>query len=452
MSDKQAAGSEGDDASATLTMEDSSLSNEALFARAQRVIPGGVNSPVRAFRSVGGTPYFVAEAHGPFVIDVEGRRYIDYVQSYGPGICGHAHPKIIEAVREAATKGTSYGAPTRNEVLIAEEMCARVPQLEMVRLTNSGTEAVMSAVRLARGVTGRPTVVKFAGCYHGHSDSLLVAGGSGVAQQGLAGSEGVTDGAVADTIVAPYNVVPELDDSVAVVCVEPVAANMGLVAPEPGFLQGLREACDDVGALLLFDEVITGFRLCLGGAAQYFGVLPDIWCFGKVIGGGLPVGAFGASREIMSGLAPLGSVYQAGTLSGNPLATAAGLATLSMLDDKAYKRLETVATELQSGLTDVFREAHIAAVVPRVGPLLGLFFCKQAPRNFDEATEAASNSVYPQFFHGMLRRGVAFAPGAYEAIFVSLAHGDDEVEATISAAAETVREMQETANPSTSGG
>ena len=276
---------------------DTADTNEALFERAQRVIPGGVNSPVRAFRSVGGTPYFVAEASGPFVYDVEGRRYIDYVQSYGPGICGHAHPAVIEAVQRAASRGTSYGAPTRNEVLMAEEMCARVEGLEMVRLTNSGTEAVMSAVRLARGVTGRPTVVKFAGCYHGHSDALLVAGGSGVAQQGLAGSEGVTAGAVADTIVAPYNVVPELDETVAVVCVEPVAANMGLVAPEPGFLQGLRDACDEVGALLLFDEVITGFRLCRGGAAAWFGVQPDIWCFGKVIGGGLPIGAFGASSR-----------------------------------------------------------------------------------------------------------------------------------------------------------
>ena len=279
--------------------------NEALFERAQRVIPGGVNSPVRAFRSVGGTPYFVAEASGPFVYDVEGRRYIDYVQSYGPGICGHAHPTVVEAVQQAAARGTSYGAPTRNEVLMAEEMCARVEGLEMVRLTNSGTEAVMSAVRLARGVTGRPTVVKFAGCYHGHSDALLVAGGSGVAQQGLAGSEGVTAGAVADTIVAPYNVVPELDETVAVVCVEPVAANMGLVAPERGFLQGLRNACDEVGALLLFDEVITGFRLCPGGAAEWFGVQPDIWCFGKVIGGGLPIGRLrGLDRDHVRAGAP----------------------------------------------------------------------------------------------------------------------------------------------------
>ena len=415
--------------------------NEALFERAQRVIPGGVNSPVRAFRSVGGTPYFVAEASGPFVYDVEGRRYIDYVQSYGPGICGHAHPTVVTAVQQAAARGTSYGAPTRNEVLMAEDMCARVRGLEMVRLTNSGTEAVMSAVRLARGVTGRPTVVKFAGCYHGHSDALLVAGGSGVAQQGLAGSEGVTAGAVADTIVAPYNVVPELNETVAVVCVEPVAANMGLVAPEPGFLQGLRDACDEVGALLLFDEVITGFRLCRGGAAEWFGVQPDIWCFGKVIGGGLPIGAFGASTEIMSGLAPLGGVYQAGTLSGNPLATAAGLATLSLLDDGAYRQLEATATALQEGLEDAFSAAGLAAVVPRVGPLLSLFFAEDAPADFDEARKAADNGRYPPFFHGMLRRGVAFAPGAYEAIFPSLAHTEAEIEATVAAATETALEM-----------
>ena len=419
--------------------------NEALFERAQQVIPGGVNSPVRAFRSVGGTPYFVAEASGPFVHDVEGRRYIDYVQSYGPGICGHAHPAVIEAVQQAAVRGTSYGAPTRNEVLMAEEMSARVAGLEMVRLTNSGTEAVMSAVRLARGVTGRPTVVKFAGCYHGHSDALLVAGGSGVAQQGLAGSEGVTLGAVADTIVAPYNVVPELDETVAVVCVEPVAANMGLVAPQPGFLQGLRDACDKVGALLLFDEVITGFRLCRGGAAQWYGVQPDIWCFGKVIGGGLPIGAFGASTEIMSGLAPLGGVYQAGTLSGNPLATAAGLATLSLLDDDAYRQLEATAVALQRGLAGAFEEGFsdstVAAVVPRVGPLLGLFFAEEAPTDFDEARKAADNGCYPLFFHGMLRRGVAFAPGAYEAIFPSLAHTAAEIETTVAAAADTAQQM-----------
>lgn len=416
-------------------------SNEGLFERAQRVMPGGVNSPVRSFRSVGGTPYFVARAAGPHVWDVEGRRYIDYVQSYGPGILGHAHPDVVAAVRDAAGRGTSYGAPTENEVLMAEEMCARVGGLEMVRLVSSGTEAVMSAVRLARGVTGRSTVVKFAGCYHGHSDALLVAGGSGVAQQGLAGSEGVTAGAVADTIVAPYNAVPELDETVAVVCVEPVAANMGLVAPAAGFLEGLRAACDRAGALLLFDEVITGFRLARGGAAERFGVRPDVWCFGKVIGGGLPMGAFGASTEIMGSVAPLGGVYQAGTLSGNPLATAAGLAVLARLDPEAYVRLEALTRRLQTGLTEAFASAGVTAVAPRVGPLLGLFFATAEPTDFDEAKAAADNGVYPKFFHGMLNRGVALAPGAYEAIFVSLAHTEQVIDQTIEAAAETAQDM-----------
>ena len=283
-----------------------SNTNASLFERGQAVIPGGVNSPVRAFGSVGGTPYFVERADGPFVYDVEGRRYIDYVQSYGPSLLGHAHPDIIAAIRDAATRGTSYGAPTENEVRIAEEMTSRVEGLEMMRLVSSGTEAAMSAIRLARGATGRSKILKFAGNYHGHTDSLLVAGGSGIAQQGLKGSEGVTAGAIEDTIVAPYNVVPEINDSIAVVCVEPIAANMGLVAPAPGFLEGLREACDAAGAMLLFDEVITGFRLCRGGAAEWFGVQPDVWCFGKVIGGGLPVGAYAGKKEIMEMVAPAG--------------------------------------------------------------------------------------------------------------------------------------------------
>ncbi len=411
----------------------STSSNESLFERARHVIPGGVNSPVRAFGSVGGTPYFVARAEGPFVFDVEGTRYIDYVQSYGPSILGHAHPAITAAVQAAAEAGTSYGAPTENEVRIAEEMTSRVEGLEMVRLVSSGTEAAMSAIRLARGATGRDRIVKFAGNYHGHSDSLLVAGGSGVAQQGLVGSEGVTPGAVADTVVAPYNVVPEIDDTVAVVCVEPVAANMGLVEPAPGFLEGLRAACDRAGALLLFDEVITGFRLCRGGAAEWYGVRPDVWCFGKVIGGGLPMGAFGASREVMAHLAPLGGVYQAGTLSGNPLATAAGLAALEHLTSDAYARLTEIATRLQDGMTAAFADAGVEAVVPRVGPLLGVFFTTDAPTDFDSARKAADNGVYERFFHGMLDHGVALAPGAYEAIFPSLAHGDAEVDETIEA-------------------
>ena len=407
--------------------------NEELFARARAVIPGGVNSPVRAFGSVGGTPYFVARAEGPYVHDVEGRRYIDYVQSYGPGILGHAHPAVTAAVQDAATRGTSYGAPTEAEVLLAEEMCDRIAGMEMVRMVSSGTEATMTAIRLARGATGRDRILKFAGNYHGHSDALLVAGGSGVAQQGLKGSEGVTAGAIADTIVAPYNVVPALDETVAAVIVEPVAANMGLVAPTPGFLEGLRDACDAVGALLIFDEVITGFRLCRGGAAEWFAVRPDLWCFGKVIGGGLPVGAFGGSRELMSHLAPLGPVYQAGTLSGNPLAMAAGRAQLDQLTPEAYEQLTATATALQAGMVDAFAAAGVVATVPRVGPLLGLFFGAPAPTDFDSARAICENGVYERFFHGMLDAGVALAPGAYEALFPSLAHDSDVVEATIEA-------------------
>ncbi|MEQ8716563.1 MAG: glutamate-1-semialdehyde 2,1-aminomutase [Acidimicrobiales bacterium] len=410
--------------------------NEELFARASAVIPGGVNSPVRAFGSVGGTPYFVARAEGPFVFDAEGRRLIDWVQSYGPGILGHAHPAVVAAITAAAADGSTYGAPTEREVRLAEEMIERVPGLEMVRMVSSGTEAAMSAIRLARGVTGRSKILKFAGCYHGHADALLAAGGSGVANQGLSGCDGVTDGAVADTVVAPYNVVPTLDESFAVVAVEPVAANMGVIEPSPDFLAGLRAECDRVGALLLFDEVITGFRLGRGGATEWSGVTPDVWCFGKVIGGGLPMGAFGASRAVMSHLAPLGGVYQAGTLSGNPLATAAGLATLALLDADAYLRLTATARRLADGMTAAFAAAGVPAVVPRIGPIVGLFFTDTAPTNFDEASAAADNGVYPRFFHGMLDRGVALAPGAYEALFPSLAHGDDEVDATVAACAE----------------
>lgn len=414
---------------------DNDMTNESLFERAVKVIPGGVNSPVRAFGSVGGTPYFVARAEGPYVFDVEGRRYIDYVQSYGPTILGHAHPAVTAAITDAASRGATYGAPTENEVKIAEEITSRIDGMEMVRLVSSGTEAAMSAIRLARGATGRDKILKFAGNYHGHTDSLLVAGGSGIAQQGLVGSAGVTAGAVKDTVVAPFNVVPELDESIAVVCVEPVAANMGLVAPEPGFLEGLRAACDEVGALLLFDEVITGFRLCRGGAAEWFGVRPDVWCFGKVIGGGLPMGAFGASAEVMANLAPLGEVYQAGTLSGNPLATAAGLAQLSMLTTEAYDELTAIATRLQEGMSAAFADAGVDVVMPRVGPLLGLFFGATAPKNFDEAKAICDNGRYQTFFHAMLDQGVALAPGAYEAIFPSLAHGDAEIDATIAACA-----------------
>ena len=413
--------------------------NLDLFDRARRVIPGGVNSPVRAFGSVGGTPYFVDRAEGPYVWDAEGRRYIDYVQSYGPGILGHAHPAVLEAVTRAASAGTSYGAPTRAEVVLAEMVVDRIAGLEAVRFVSSGTEATMSAIRLARGATGRPGIVKFAGCYHGHADALLAAGGSGVANQGLSGCDGVTDGAVADTIVAPYNVVPTLNDAVAAVIVEPVAANMGLVAPADGFLEGLRAACDATGALLIFDEVITGFRLARGGAAERFGVTPDLWCFGKVIGGGLPVGAFGGRWDVMEHLAPLGGVYQGGTLSGNPLAMVAGRTTLDLLDDGAFDRLAATATRLAGGLVSAFDGAGLASVLPRVGSLLGLFFGTTPPTDFDEAKVLADNGVYPKVFHALLDRGVALAPGPYEALFPSLAHGDAVVDETIQIAFDSAK-------------
>ena len=415
--------------------------NEAWFDRAKVVIPGGVNSPVRSFRSVGGTPYFVARAEGPYVWDVEGTQYIDYVQSYGASILGHAHPAVIEAIRSAALRGTTYGAPTENEVLLAEELCARVSGLEQIRLVSSGTEAVMSAIRLARGATGRDKVLKFAGHYHGHTDALLAAGGSGVANQGLSGSAGVPLGAVADTVVAPFNVLPVLDESFAVLAVEPVPANMGVVAPEPGFLRELRSACDRVGALLLFDEVITGYRLAYGGAQEHFGVRPDIWCFGKVIGGGLPVGAFGGSTEVMKHLAPLGPVYQAGTLSGNPLATAAGLAALGELDHVAYEQLHLTAAKLATGLQGAIAGEGVDVQVPCIGPIVGLFFTPRPVRNFDDAREACENGRYRMFFHAMLRQGIALAPGPYEALFPSLAHGATHLEQTIEAAKVAAREV-----------
>jgi glutamate-1-semialdehyde 2,1-aminomutase len=417
------------------------VTNESLFARGRAVIPGGVNSPVRAFRSVGGTPKFIARGEGAHVWDVEGNRFIDYVQSYGASILGHAHPRVIEAVRHAAGYGTTFGAPTEGEVVLAEMICDRVPGVEQVRLVSSGTEATMSAIRLARAVTGRSTLVKFDGNYHGHSDALLAAAGSGLAEQGLAASDGVTAGAIADTVVVPYNVVPDLDDTVAVVIVEPVAANTGLIEPDDGFLAGLRAECDRVGALLLFDEVITGFRLEHGGATAWSGVRPDLWCFGKVIGGGLPVGAFASSAAIMANLAPLGRVYQAGTLSGNPLATAAGRAVLAELDVDAYQELTTIATSLADGLRAAFAGAGVPVVIPQVGPLVGLFFGDRRPRDHDEARALVDRQRYPAFFHGMLDRGVALAPGAYEVLFPSLAHSADDIRITVEVAAEVASSM-----------
>ena len=412
--------------------------NQAWFDRALAVIPGGVDSPVRSFRSVGGTPDTVVRGRGAHVWDVEGTRYLDYVQSYGASLLGHAHPEVVEVVREAVAQGTTFGAPTPGEVLLAEAMTGRVAGLEQVRLVSSGTEALMSAVRLARGATGRDKIVKFDGCYHGHSDALLVAGGSGVAQMGLPGSAGVTAGAVGDTIVAPYNVVPTLDESVAAVLVEPVAANMNLVAPKPGFLAGLRAECDRVGALLVFDEVITGFRLDFAGAERYFGVTPDLWCFGKVIGGGLPVGAFGGSRAVLSSLAPLGPVYQAGTLSGNPLATAAGAKVLSLVTESDYDALARRVARFASRVEEAVTSTGLHCVAPVQGPLMGLYLSKEpfdAPADFDGAKVLCDNGLYREFFHEMLRQGVALAPGAYEILFVSLAHSDEDLTYTVDAAA-----------------
>jgi len=412
--------------------------NEGLFRRACDVIPGGVDSPVRAFGKVGGTPYFVARAEGAYVWDVEGRKYTDYVQSWGASILGHAHPQVVEAIRRAAMRGTSYGAPTEGEVLLAEAIRRRVPSCRKVRLVSSGTEACMSAVRVARGFTGRNRVIVFDGCYHGHADTLLAAGGSGLATLGLPGSAGVPPAAVADTAVVPYNVVPEVGDDVAAVMVEPVAANMGLVPPAPGFLEGLRRACDRAGALLVFDEVITGFRLGPGGAQAHFGVTPDLSTFGKIIGGGLPLAAFGGRADVMSVLAPEGPVYQAGTLSGNPLATAAGLAVLDLLDDAAYVQLAGRAAELAANLTAVITEAGLDVQVPVVGPLVGLFFAAQQPRDHGDA-KAADGARYARFFHQMLDRGIALAPSPFEALFPSLAHTKEELERTVDLAAAAAR-------------
>ena len=414
--------------------------NQSLFDRACEVIPGGVNSPVRAFGAVGGTPYFVDRAEGAHVWDVENTRYIDMVQSYGAVILGHGHPVVVDAVSTAAADGTSYGAPTEREVLLAEEVCARVPSVERLRMVSSGTEATMSAMRVARGFTGRRKVVKFAGNYHGHSDALLVSGGTAMATLGIPGSAGVTERAVADTVVAPYNVVPELDEDVACVMVEPVAANMGLIGPAPGFLEGLRDACDQVGALLVFDEVITGFRVGRSGAEGLFGVRPDLTCFGKVIGGGLPVGAYGGRAEVMDTVAPVGPVYQAGTLSGNPLATAAGLATLAMLTDDFYSQLAGRVACFAAGMNEAFERSGLGWQVPTVATLSGIFPGVELPVDYAAAT-ACDEQGYARFFHGMLRRGVALAPGAYEVMFCGLAHTDALLDRVIEATAESAAEV-----------
>jgi glutamate-1-semialdehyde 2,1-aminomutase len=417
--------------------------SQELFERAGRVIPGGVDSPVRAFGAVGGTPVFVADANGAWITDVDGRRYVDLVQSWGAKLFGHACPEIVEAATAAARRGTSYGAPTELEVELAERIVAAVPSVQMVRLVSSGTEAAMSAVRLARGATGRDVVLKFEGCYHGHSDSLLAKGaGSGVATFGIPGSPGVTEGAARDTLTVPYNdleavrsVFDERGDEIAVVVVEPVAANMGVVPPEPGFLEGLRELCTEHGALLLFDEVITGFRIAYGGAQSVFGIAPDLTVLGKVMGGGFPCAAFGGKRELMEQLAPVGPVYQAGTLSGNPVAVAAGIAALDLAKERdPYPALARTAEELTAGLTEGFRRGGIDVTVNRAGSLFSVFFSGGPVRNYSEA-RAADHERYARFFHNMLERGVYLPPSGYELWTLSTTHGPEEIAATLEAAA-----------------
>ncbi|MCI2974502.1 MAG: glutamate-1-semialdehyde 2,1-aminomutase [Ferrimicrobium sp.] len=427
------------------------MTNETAFARACAALVGGVNSPVRSFGAVGGVPFFVHDGQGSYITDVEGRRYLDYVQSYGAIIHGHAHPGILSSLLEAAHRGTTFGAPTLGEVALAELIKQKVAGVDLVRLTSSGTEATMTALRLARGFTGRSKIIKFEGCYHGHSDALLAASGSGVASLGLPASVGVTTGAVADTIVVPYNEVPEVDETIAAIIVEPVAANMGLVPPSPGFLAELRSLTEQVGALLIFDEVITGFRVAEGGASSLFGITPDLWCFGKVIGGGLPVGAVAGPERVMDHLAPVGPVYQAGTLSGNPLATAAGAAALRLLDVASYRMLTGRAEQLEVGLTKVIEEADLAVQIQRVGSLLGIFFADESVTNYQQAVSSVQRGVYPHFFHAMLKRGIALAPGPYEILFPGLAHSVDDIDKTIDIASAAAAEAHDQWRRASSG-
>jgi glutamate-1-semialdehyde 2,1-aminomutase len=415
--------------------------NEALFQRAQNTIPGGVNSPVRAFRSVGGTPRFIARAEGARVWDADGKDYIDYVGSWGPAIAGHAHPAIVEAVREAALAGLSFGAPSEGEVEIAELICELLPSVEMVRLVSSGTEATMSAIRLARGFTGRDAIVKFEGCYHGHADSLLVKAGSGLLTFGNPSSGGVPADFAKHTIVLDYNDLQQVEDAfrargneIAAVIVEAVAGNMNLVKPVPGFLEGLRRLCTEHGVVLIFDEVMTGFRAGPQGVQGLTGITPDLTTLGKVIGGGMPVGAFGGRRDIMQQIAPLGPVYQAGTLSGSPVAVAAGLASLKLLREPGfYENLAARTTQLVDGLSAAARNAGVIFSADSVGGMFGVYFSAQPPRSFADVM-ASDRDAFNRFFHAMLDAGHYFAPSAFEAGFVSAAHTEADIAATVAAA------------------
>jgi len=419
------------------------ITNEGLFARAQQLFPGGVNSPVRAFGAVGGTPPFIARGAGPYLWDVEGNRLLDFISSWGAIILGHGDADVVEAVQAAATNGTSFGAPNLGEIALAELIRSALPSLESLRFTSSGTEATMSAIRLARAYTGREKVIKFAGCYHGHADMLLTQSGSGVATLGLPGSAGVPAAATKDTLVAPYNdanavadLFRQFPDQIAAVIVEPVAANMGLVLPERDFLPALRNLSTDDGALLIFDEVISGFRVARGGAQERYGIVPDLTCLGKIIGGGLPVGAYGGADTIMERVAPLGPVYQAGTLSGNPLAMAAGAAVLRRLaESDVYSLLEARTSRLAEGLRGIL--AGIASVT-NLGSMLTVFFRPSPPTNYAVA-QGSDTRRFARFFHAMLRQRILLPPSQFEAWFLTASHGDDQIEATLAAARESLQ-------------
>ncbi len=423
--------------------------NDTLFARAQKSTPGGVNSPVRAFRSVGGTPRFITRAEGPYFWDADGKRYIDYIGSWGPAIVGHSHPKVIKAVQEAAARGLSFGAPTEGEIDMAEEICRLVPSIEQVRLVSSGTEAAMSALRLARGATRRDTIIKFEGCYHGHADSLLVKAGSGLLTFGNPTSAGVPEDFAKHTLVLDYNNPAELEevfrakgDQIACVIVEPVAGNMNLLPATPEFLQTMRRLCSAHGTILIFDEVMCGFRVALGGAQAMYGIKPDLTVLGKVIGGGLPVAAFGGRADIMAHLAPLGGVYQAGTLSGNPVAVAAGLTTLKLIQEPGFhENLTKQTAKLAQGLAAAGKEVGVALCADSVGGMFGIYFADSVPKTYAEMMKC-DKAAFNAFFHAMLDEGVYLAPSAFEAGFVSAAHDDAIVEATLDVAKRALKKLK----------